>query len=235
MSEKKSSSASAKGSASSRSTTKSNTSKSASSAKSTPKSGTSTAKKKTGTTAKKTSTQTDRQKRLLHRSIRAGVYLFLAFLGVLSLFKVDGFMLDWYKALFGSLFGFGYFLTPLCFLFASVMLIARMKYKVRAREISIFCIPVFFGAMGHMLRDISAYPAGLAGLKQLCVTGRELTSGGLISGLLGRFLKAAMSAGGGIFLCLLAVIACVFIATGTNPLEFIKRLRPGYRHDNACI
>ncbi|MBQ5761000.1 MAG: DNA translocase FtsK, partial [Clostridia bacterium] len=80
--------------------------------------------------------------------------------------------------------------------------------------------------MGHMLRDFSVYPSGLAGIKQLCITGRELTSGGLISGLLGRLLKSALSAGGGIFLCLLAIIACAFIATGTNPLEFFKALRP---------
>jgi len=186
----------------------------------------STAKKKPAASTKKTATQTDRQKRLLHRSIRAGVYLFLAFLGVLSLFKVEGFLLDWYKALFGSLIGFGYFLTPLCFLAASVMLVARMKHKVRAREIAIFIVPVLFGAMGHMVRDISAYPPGLAGIKQLCVTGRELTSGGLVSGLLGRLLKSALSAGGGIFLCLLAIIGCAFVATGTNPLEFIKMLRP---------
>ncbi len=216
MSEKKSS-ASTKGTAPTRSSKTS-----ASKPKTT---GTKAAPKKSSTTAKSPS-KSDRQKRLLHRSIRAGVYLFLAFLGVLSLFKVEGFLLDWYKALFGALLGYGYYLTPLCFLAASVMLVARMKYKVRAREISIFCIPFLFGAMGHMVRDISAYPEGLAGIKQLCITGRELTSGGLISGLLGRFLKAALSAGGGIFLCLLAIFGCIFIATGTNPLEVIKLLRP---------
>ena len=186
----------------------------------------STNTKKTTSTSKKTSVQTERQKRLLHRSVRAGVYLFLAFIGTLSLFKVEGFLLNWYKALFGALFGFGYYLTPLCFLGASVMLVARMKYKVRAREIAIFCVPVLFGAMGHMLRDFSAYPSGLAGIKQLCITGRELTSGGLISGLFGRLLKSAVSAGGGIFLCLLALIGCILVATGTNPIEAIKLLRP---------
>ncbi|MDD6316070.1 MAG: DNA translocase FtsK [Clostridia bacterium] len=191
-------------------------------------------KKSTGTAAgtkkksagKKAQTAAERQKRLLHRTVRACVYLFLAFLGVLSIFNVQGFLIDWYKALFAALFGFGYYLTPLIFLCASVLLIARMKYKVRAREAALFCIPLFFGAMGHMVRDISAYPAGLEGLKQLCVTGRALTSGGLISGLLGRFLKAALSAGGGIFLCLLAIAGCGFIAAGTNPVTFIKKLRP---------
>ncbi len=183
--------------------------------------------KKKPAASKKAPAANDRQKRLLHRSIRAGSYLFLAFLGVLSLFnKIEGFLLDWYRAVLGALFGFGYYLTPLCFLAASVMLIARMKHKVRARETAIFCVPVLFGAMGHMLRDFSVYPSGLAGIKQLCITGRELSSGGLISGLLGRLLKAAVSAGGGIFLCLLAIIACLFIATGTNPLEFFKMLRP---------
>ena len=223
MSEKKSTTGT-KGTAPTRSSAKTSTAKSTASKR---KPAASSAKKKTGTAAKKTTaTQTDRQKRLLHRSIRAGVYLFLAFVGVLSLFKVEGFVLNWYKALFGALLGYGYYLTPLCFLAASVMLVARMKHKVRARETAIFCVPVLFGAMGHMLRDISQYPPGLAGIRQLCVTGRELTSGGLISGLLGRFLKSALSAGGGIFLCVLAIVGCIFVATGTNPLEFIKMLRP---------
>ena len=223
MSEKKSTTGT-KGTAPTRSSAKTSAAKSTAS-KSKPAA--SSAKKKTGTAAKKTTaTQTERQKRLLHRSIRAGVYLFMAFVGVLSLFKVEGFVLNWYKALFGALLGYGYYLTPLCFLAASVMLVARMKHKVRARETAIFCVPVLFGAMGHMLRDISQYPPGLAGIKQLCVTGRELTSGGLISGLLGRLLKSALSAGGGIFLCVLAIVGCIFVATGTNPLEFIKMLRP---------
>ena len=173
--------------------------------------------KKKPAASKKAPAANDRQKRLLHRSIRAGSYLFLAFLGVLSLFnKIEGFLLDWYRAVLGALFGFGYYLTPLCFLAASVMLIARMKHKVRARETAIFCVPVLFGAMGHMLRDFSVYPSGLAGIKQLCITGRELSSGGLISGLLGRLLKAAVSAGGGIFLCLLAAFSTELFGLGSH-------------------
>lgn len=73
-------------------------------------------KKSTGTAAgtkkksagKKAQTAAERQKRLLHRTVRACVYLFLAFLGVLSIFNVQGFLIDWYKALFAALFGFGY-------------------------------------------------------------------------------------------------------------------------------
>ncbi|MBQ2690754.1 MAG: hypothetical protein IJF53_01210, partial [Clostridia bacterium] len=78
-------------------------------------------------TASKSAVATERQKRIMHRSIRAGVYLFLAFLGVLSLFNIKGFMLDWYRSLFGALIGYGYYLTPLVFIYLAVMLIIRMK------------------------------------------------------------------------------------------------------------
>jgi len=204
-------------------------------AKKAPSKAQSSAGKSTGAakknTASKSAVATERQKRIMHRSIRAGVYLFLAFLGVLSLFNIKGFMLDWYRSLFGALIGYGYYLTPLVFIYLAVMLIIRMKNKVRAREISAAFIPMLFGSMGHMVRDISQYPSGFEGLKRLCQTGASLTSGGLISGSLGRLLKAAVSAGGGIFICFIALVVCCFITTGTNPIVFLKKLRPSPEED----
>ncbi|MEA4920830.1 MAG: DNA translocase FtsK [Clostridiaceae bacterium] len=181
-------------------------------------------KKKSSSSTKAAATR--RQKRLLHRTIRAGFYIFMAFLGVLSIFNVNGFLIDCYKLLFGSLIGFGYYLTPPAFLFAAATLMVRMKSKVRLRETAIFFMPPLFGTMGHIVRDITSYPAGLEGLKLLASTGRSLSSGGLIGGIFGGILKAALSSGGGIFFCFLLMAACGFAATGTNPVNFAKGLRP---------
>ena len=167
-----------------------------------------------------------RQKRLLYRTIRSCIYLFMAFVGTLSLFSVSGFMIDWYKYLVGSLFGYGFYLAPLAFLWAAVMIFIRMKSKVRARETAIFMIPMLFGSMGHLVRASYPIGSGMEGFKQLAETGRALTSGGVFSGGLAMLLKAALSAGGGVLLCMIAIAACLFVATGTNPVAFVKGLRP---------
>ena len=184
------------------------------------------AKKGTSKSARSKAVAEQRQKRLLYRTIRSCIYLFMAFVGTLSLFSVSGFMIDWYKYLIGSLFGYGFYLAPLAFLWAAVMIFVRMKSKVRARETAIFMIPVLFGSMGHLVRASYPIGSGMEGFKQLAETGRALTSGGVFSGGLAMLLKAALSTGGGVLLCVIAIAACLFVATGTNPITFIKSLRP---------
>ena len=184
------------------------------------------AKKGTSKSARSKAVAEQRQKRLLYRTIRSCIYLFMAFVGTLSLFSVSGFMIDWYKYLIGSLLGYGFYLAPLAFLWAAVMIFVRMKSKVRARETAIFMIPVLFGSMGHLVRASYPIGSGMEGFKQLAETGRALTSGGVFSGGLAMLLKAALSAGGGVLLCVIAIAACLFVATGTNPVTFAKGLRP---------
>lgn len=184
------------------------------------------AKKGASKSARSKAVAEQRQKRLLYRTIRSCIYLFMAFVGTLSLFSVSGFMIDWYKYLVGSLFGYGFYLAPLAFLWAAVMIFIRMKSKVRARETAIFMIPMLFGSMGHLVRASYPIGSGMEGFKQLAETGRALTSGGVFSGGLAMLLKAALSTGGGVLLCVIAIAACLFVATGTNPVAFVKGLRP---------
>lgn len=172
-----------------------------------------------------------RRKRTKCRAIRAALYLFLAFVGALSIFSLKGFLIDWYKALFGGLIGFGYFLTPPAFLFAGLTVLIRIKSKVRVREACTLAIPVVFGAMGHVVRSVSPLPGGINSLKTLAQTGASLTSGGLVSGILGHLLKTALSPVGAILFCLVIMAALAFAATGVSPVSFFKKLRPAPEYE----
>lgn len=186
-----------------------------------------------GSTAKKkkTTKAAQAQRRTTARHIRAGAYMFMALVGALSLFNISGFFIDWYRLGLGTLIGFGYYLAAPAFLTASIIVLTRIKGKVRLKEWAVFSIPVLFGAIGHIVRDMTSYSLGMEGLKLLAKTGRELTSGGLISGLLGMALKAAISAVGGIIVCFLAMAACVFVIFEVTPAAFFKKLKPAPEED----
>ncbi len=181
---------------------------------------------KRANTKTKTGKATAAQKRAACRTVRAGVYLFLAFIGVLSMFSVSGFLIDWYRYLFGSFLGFGYYILPLTLVLAAMVLIPHRRGKVRLREAALFLLPVLFGAMGHIVRDKTVYPAGIEGFRLLSWTGREMTSGGLIAGSLGRVLASALSPVGGAILCLGMLAVCLFTAANINPKTLLERLTP---------
>lgn len=184
-------------------------------------------------TAKKRNTKktTQAQKRTTARHIRAGAYMFMALVGALSLFNIRGIFIDWYRLGLGSLIGFGYYLAAPAFLTASIVVLTRIKGRVRLKEWAVFSVPVLFGAIGHIVRDMTSYPSGMEGIKLLAQTGREMASGGLISGGLGMLLKVTLSAVGGIIVCFLAIAACVFIVFEVTPVAFFKKLKPTPEED----
>lgn len=193
------------------------------------------AKRSPSASKKKTTTKaTAAQKRAIHRTVRAGVYLFLAFIGVLSMFDVSGFLIDWYRYLFGSFLGFGYYVLPLAFLLAALLLIPHRRGKVRLREAAILMLPVLFGTMAHIVRDHTAYPEGIEGFRMMSYTGRAMTSGGLISGSIGRVLAAALSPAGGAILCLGLLLVCSFAAASISPTALLKRLTPAPEEDDPA-
>ena len=118
-------------------------------------------------TAKKRNTKktTQAQKRTTARHIRAGAYMFMALVGALSLFNIRGIFIDWYRLGLGSLIGFGYYLAAPAFLTASIVVLTRIKGRVRLKEWAVFSVPVLFGAIGHIVRDMTSYPSGMEGIK----------------------------------------------------------------------
>ncbi len=158
-----------------------------------------------------------RSKPIVRREVWAGLYLLGAFVGVLSGFGVQGFLINWYDTVFLSLLGYGCDLLPFALLFCGVLLILKRKGKARLRATCMMLVPVFFGSLRHLLATPVAYAAGLKGMSALAADGIAGTSGGLIAGGLAILLRAAVGmVGGCILVCLLALV-CVFGAFRLTP------------------
>ena len=125
------------------------------------KSGSQQRKKKSSASGK------GRNKPLVRREVWAGLYLLGAFVGFLSAFGVEGFLINWYDTLFLSLLGYGCALLPFALLFCGVLLIIKRKGRARLRVACMMLVPVFFGALRQLLMVPVQYEAGLKGQRLL--------------------------------------------------------------------
>ena len=193
--------------------------------------GKSTAAKNTASKSgsKKKSASKNRSKPIVRREVWAGLYLLGAFVGLLSAFGVEGFLIDWYDTVFLSVLGYGCALLPFALLFCGVLLILKRKGKARLRVTCMMLVPVFFGALRHMLACQNTYAGGLKGMSALAADGIAGVSGGVIAGGVGILLRAAVGlVGGCILVCLLALV-CLFGALHLTPARLwrsVQALQP---------
>ncbi len=175
--------------------------------------------------SQKKSASKGRSKPIVRREVWAGLYLLGAFVGLLSAFGVEGFLIDWYDTVFLSVLGYGCALLPFALLFCGVLLILKRKGKARLRVACMMLVPVFFGALRHMLACQTAYAGGLKGMSALAADGIAGTSGGVIAGGVGILLRAAVGlVGGCILVCLLALV-CLFGALHLTPVRLWRSIR----------
>jgi len=144
----------------------------------------------------------------VRREVWAGVLLFFSFVAFLSAFHVDGFFINWYTWLVGTLIGCGLHIMPYALLISGVLLLVKRKGKARLRVSCIMLLPVFFGSIRHLLLTTG----GFESLKLLAQSGRALESGGLLSGGLALLLRAALSNVGAVILLMVLFAVAVIIA-----------------------
>ena len=162
-------------------------------------------------TAARSSAKSTPKKPFLPREGWAAVSLFLGFVAMLNVLGVDGFFIDWYAYIVGSLIGCGLEIMPYALIIAGILLIVKRRGKARLRVTCILLLPVLFGAVRHLL--VTSLPfEGFAGVDLLAKTGRALESGGLISGGLAILMRAAISNVGAVILLIVLMIVCVLIA-----------------------
>jgi len=161
--------------------------------------------KKKGASAKKAS-QTAMKTR--NRRLWGFVLLVLTLLSSLALLNADGFLIRWYYNLTTGLVGQGYYLLPIAFFAAALLLLLKKRPRVAGRVGCLLAMPVLYGAFAHL------YFAGeeAVSLGALYETGKALSSGGVVAGFIGGFLKSALSLWGAAVFLILLFIAAVFFA-----------------------
>ena len=198
--------------------------------KSKKKSGASAGKKRAASAKKTAAAQKQAAEQLAQRRVVLGaVLLLIAFVGLLSLFDVRGFLIDGYRSAVYWLLGYGGEVLPLMLLICAILIVARRRKKVRMQALSWALIPLLFGAVRHVLANGPEYYPALSRLSQMGADGQRLTSGGILAGGLGELLRAAVSTvGATILLCLLLAV-CVLCGLRLTPRKIwdgLKALRP---------
>ena len=198
--------------------------------KSKKKSGASAGRKRTSSARKNAAAQKRAAEQLAQRRVILGAILLLAaFVGLLSLFDVRGFLIDGYRTAVYWLLGYGGEVLPLMLLICAILIVARRRKKVRLQALSWAAIPLLFGAVRHVLANGPEYYPALPRLSQMGADGQRLTSGGLLGGGLGELLRAAVSTVGAIILLCLLLTVCVLCGLRLTPRkiwEGLKKLRP---------
>ncbi len=192
----------------------SSTAKKTTSASSTAKSGTAKS-----TPAKKTSVTKKKQASPVRREIIAGVFAFLAILSTLALFGVDALFINILGAAIKGLFGWGIIALPLSLVLAAWVLGFHKGRPVILRSVTALLLPVFFGALAHLLFRVGEYGADV-GFTQLVghlyTDGRAMIGGGVICGLLAMLFEYTLSIYGAFPLILLALIISLMISMSVS-------------------
>ncbi len=160
------------------------------------------------------------------RCILAAVLLVLAFLGLLNMFGLGGFVIGWYKAAAFWLLGWGAEVLPLCLVVCAVLLLIKRRKKVRLQALCWLVTPLLFGAVRHLLATDDTYYTTLGAMGK---DGVSLLSGGVLSGGLAELLRAALSTiGGGVVavVLLVLVLLCGCHLTPARIMALLDKAKP---------
>ncbi len=169
------------------------------------------------------------------REIGALICLLLAIFSALGYFRVDALFINFFCGTVKGLIGYGYWLLPPALLIASAILAFHRGRPVRLRVWCAMLMPVLAGGFLHLLLSKGEYPwtAALPGV--LWQSGRELASGGVLSGILSQGLIAVFSKiGAGIIFFLVAVgmLMAACNVTAVDILDWFKnRPHPEYAEE----
>ena len=124
------------------------------------------------------------QSRPVRREVGGLVLVVLMLCTVVSYFGVNAILVDWLAKLLKGLFGYGYWIAAPAMLLAAIVLLFHKGRPVRLRLTCALLLPVVFSMLSQMAFLDGAFEGAEAIIKTLWVTGQEVSSGGVISGLL---------------------------------------------------
>ena len=200
-------------------TTKKKTKSTASKAQTGRKKSTASARDKS-TGAKRSTTSRKRapakRKDYRPRLIGGAICFALAVFSAFGYFGIDAVVIRLLVQLEQGLAGYGYWITPVMLLWASIILIFHDGMPVRLRTTAALAVPLLIGTLGQILLGSGEYAIGLPLVRSLWSYGLELRSGGVLGGLLGAVLVTLLSKAGAVLVCLvLFFIAGMILAQKT--------------------
>ena len=209
------------------------------SASNTSKSGGKQAASRPGAQSKGRSRRSAPQKKPYRREVGGAVCLLLALFGAIGYFKTEeGAVIALFCDLLKGLCGYGFYLAPPMLLAAAVILILHRCRPVRLRVAGAVCLPVFVGALLHLLLGKGEYQWGWELFGRLWTDGRTVACGGVVSGTLAMAFRFAFTTVGAVVVLLVLTAAAALCALRLTPADILDYLqdrreqRPEYDPDD---
>ncbi len=179
------------------------------------------------------------QKKPYRREVGGAVCFLLALFGAIGYFKTeDGAVIALFCDLLKGLCGYGFYLAPPMLLAAAGILVFHRGRPVRLRVAGAVSLPVFIGALLHLLLSRGEYEWGWALFGKLWADGRAAACGGVVSGTLAMAFRFAFTTVGAVVVLLLFTAAAALCALRLTPADILDYLhqrreeRPEYDPDD---
>ena len=157
------------------------------------------------------------------REIAGGVCLLLALCAVVSYFQEEALFITFFGGLLKGLLGYGYWLSAPALLLTGLLLLTHRDCPATLRSVCTLLVPVLTGCGLHLLLCARSYEPGLAGLRELWLSGRLLQSGGALSGGLAVGFSAVFGKVLSLILFLLMLLAALCLALHISPKDAVRR------------
>ena len=167
-------------------------------------------------------------RRPIRREVGGGVCLLLGMLAFLGLFPFaqDAWII---KGLclygFQGLLGWGFYVTAPCLLWLAWILIFHKGRPVKARIICVSLIPVFFGAIVHLIVNSDRFVFAADNIRSLYLGGQNYETGGVIGGVLAQLLNSAISNIGALVVLIVALVTMVFIGAKVSFRQTVENIK----------
>ncbi len=169
----------------------------------------------------------------VRREVGGVVCFCLAFFALLGYFQIHALFIDMFCGLIKGIIGWGFFALVPALILAGFILVTHGGRPVRLRVWCALLLPLVIGCITHLISCDLPLSGGFNVTVQLFNSGRELTSGGLISGLLAMLFEAVFSTIGAAVLFFAAALSLLILSLNMTIGSIYKaikdRPRPEYQ------
>ncbi len=175
---------------------------------------------------KKNTSAKKKARKPIRREVGSVVCLALGLFTLIGYFVRDYWLIDWLCLyVFKGLFGWGFLVVPLCFLWAAAILGFHRGRPVAGRIVALSFIPLLFGAAVHLLVCKTNYGFDWLSIRSLYYGGINLETGGVVSGLLSIFLERAVSVYGALPVFIIALFSVICVAGKVSLRERVEDMK----------
>ena len=176
--------------------------------------------------AKKNTSAKKKARKPIRREVGSVVCLALGLFTLIGYFVRDYWLIDWLCLyVFKGLFGWGFLVVPLCFLWAAAILGFHRGRPVAGRIVALSFIPLLFGAAVHLIVCKTDYGFDWLSIRSLYYGGINLETGGVVSGLLSIFLERAVSVYGALPVFIIALFSVICVAGKVSLRERVEDMK----------